>query len=93
MKAFKEKRKIEDVGDYIGEANDIFDSFLQTFTKENKLIRDVTEDDFWEEGIDFIYTAKGTRLADKMRRLLIKVGEAHFPNEDIEIESNYYIEY
>lgn len=93
MIPFNSNKNIEDVDDYIGWANDIFEGFLSTFTKENGLVRDVTEDDSIDhEKFNFIYTAKGTRLADKMKCLLIKVGEKHFPNEDIEIESYLFQE-
>ena len=93
MLPFNPNKNIEDADDYIGWANDIFEFFLSKFNKENGLIRDVTEDDFVDhEKFDFMYTTKGTRLADKMKRLLIKVGEEHFPNEDIEIESYLFQE-
>lgn len=94
MIPFNPKKNIEDADDYIGWANDIFDTFLQTFNKENGLIRDPTEDDWVDHEIcDFVYTNKGMRLAEKMNRLLIDVGENHFPNDDIEIESSFYIEF
>lgn len=94
MRPFNLKRNIDDVDDYIGEANVIFESFLETFTKENGLIRDTNEDDYVDhEKCDFVYTTRGMRLAEKMKDKLIEVGELHYPGEDIEIESYLYQEY
>lgn len=94
MIPFNPKKNIEDSDDYIGWANDIFDSFLQSFTKEDGLLRDANEDDLVDHEIcDFVYTHEGMRLAEKMKLLLIQVGEDHFPNEYIEIESSYYVEF
>lgn len=92
MKPFNSNKEINDIDDFNEYASELWESFLTSFTKENKLIRDVDEDDMVDEGIDFIYTTRGTRLADRMRDRLATIGEAHFPNDWIEIESNYYIE-
>lgn len=95
MKPFNPKKKIEDADDYIMYATDTFDAFLMTFTHDNGLLRDVTEDDYVDENEDVLYTDRAMRLAEKMKKLLVRIGEAHFPNSDveIEIESDYYREY
>lgn len=93
MKPFNKTRSIEDADDYMGWAVDIFEEFLHSFTKENLLIRDVTEDDIsFDVEISFIYTDKGQRLAERMKRRLVAIGEKHFPDDDIEVESNLFIE-
>jgi len=87
-----ENKKIKDVDDFNCYAVEMWEGFLETFTKENGLVRDITEDDYAEETWSYIYTDRGDRLANRMRDRLIKVGQKHFPNEDIEIESHYYQE-
>ena len=87
---FNPAKKIENSEDYLIYAIEIFESFLQTFSFQNRLLRNVEEGDFVDDGISFIYTSKGERLAEKMQRLLIKLGEKHFPNEEMDISSHYY---
>jgi hypothetical protein len=93
MIQFNPKKQINDVDDYIEYANCMWEIYLDTFTRENGLIRDVREDDYFDEHIAFCYTNKGIRLAEKMRTKLIKIGEDHYPNEDICIENYLYQEY
>lgn len=89
-----EKRKIEDVYDFEECASEIFERFLTGFTKENGLIRDLYEDDPFDEedGICFMYTNKGTRLARRMLDRLHKIGEYYFPGERIKISSYLFVE-
>jgi hypothetical protein len=94
MKEFKKSRNINTVEDYIDEANQIFENFLETFNVENGLVFKPNEDDIhYSEDFMFIYTKKGMRLADKMIDLLTAVGEAYFPDsdEEIQIESSLYV--
>jgi hypothetical protein len=94
MLPFNPKKNIEDVDDYINWADELFEEYLSKFTREDGLIRDVNEDDWVDhEECAFLYTAKGLRLADKMKRLLTQVGENHFPEEDIEIETYLFKNY
>lgn len=87
------KWDIKDVDDYIAVATDLFENFLLTFTKENGLIRDITEDDIVDaDECVYLYTDKGNRLAKKMRDMLVRIGDAHFC-EDIEIGTYLYREY
>lgn len=92
MKEFKPSRNIIDADDYIDYANDIWESYLETFTKDNGLIRDITEDDCISEDWSFLYTNRGQYLAEKMRDKLIEVGQAHFPDDDIDLFTSYYLE-
>ncbi len=98
MKSFNLNKGIEDADDYVSYATDIFECFFQTFSKENGLIREIHEDDIISneknEGTEFMYTAKGTRLAEHMRDKLINIEVVHFPNDewDIIIDSYLYIE-
>jgi len=93
MKEFNTKKKIEDVGDFEEYCIEILESYLDTFTKDAGLIRDVEEDDLtYEDEISFIYTLEGERLAKKMIGLLHKIGEAHYPSEDIEISTSKFQE-
>lgn len=95
MRTFKPSRGISDVSDFNEVASEIFESFLESFKGNEELLRPVTEQDDMEELWLFIYTSRGTRLADTMRRRLQAIGEAHFPDDElwIEIESNLYQEY
>ena len=85
-----ESKQINDVDDFNGYASDLWETFLRSFTKENKLIREVDEDDTVEEHWQFVYTDRGMVLADRMRKRLYKVGEKHFPNDEIEIDAGSY---
>jgi hypothetical protein len=90
---FNSKKQIADVDDFNEYASQIFEEYLKTFTKENGLIKDVTEDDYVDDECQFLYTQKGMRLVDRMKDRLVKVGNHHYPNEDIEIETYMYREY
>ena len=96
MKQFNIKKGIKDIDDYNDYASYIFEDYLEGFTKENGLIRDVREDDILEdyERITFVYTMKGMRLAEKMRDKLWDIGLAHFPEDefDISIQTHLYID-
>jgi len=88
-------KQINDADDYVGYAIDIWEAFLQSFTKETGLIRDIEEDDTVDESWTFVYSDRGQRLALRMRDRLTKLGEKLFPESEfeIEIESHLYREY
>lgn len=91
MKEFNIKKKIETSVDFEDYCIDLFERFLDTFLKENYLVREAEEGDLADpDEITFMYTRKGDRLASKMLRLLYKIGEAHYPNEDINIITYKY---
>ena len=94
LKPFNPKKGINDVDDYTDYANEMFEAYLETFTKEDGLIRDLQEGDILSDGeyedTEFVYTRKGDRLAEKMQRKLYEIGEAHFPDKFIEIKTNLY---
>jgi len=94
MKEFRTNRglPIENAEDFGWVASEIFERFLQGFSQENGLLRPIAEDDVADESWDFVYTDRGARLAERMRKRLSKIGEAHFPDEDIYIESSLYQE-
>lgn len=89
---FNQDKGINDVYDFNEYATGIWEEFLQSLSGDSRFIRKATEDDEVEENVEFIYTPKGAKLAERMRDRLIDVGVRHFPNDefDIEIESNYY---
>jgi len=90
----KQEREILDVDDYNDYASEMWTSFLESFTIEKGLIREVTENDAVDDSIAFLYTNKGAKLAEKMRDLLYKVGYNEFGEDsDIEICSSLFIEY
>jgi len=93
MRRFNSKKNIENVEDFNECASQIFEEYLKTFTKENGLIRDVTENDYVDDDCKLLYTQRGMRLIDRMKDRLVKIGDYHFPNEDIEIETYMYREY
>lgn len=92
MKPFNKYKQIETADDYQEYAIFMFEEFLETFTRENGLIRDVREDDNVSESTVFLYTTRGNKLADRMKTRLERVGEEHFPEDDIEISTYLYIE-
>lgn len=87
----KNKIRIESADDYELVAGDIFTSFLETFTKENGLIRDATDDEREEfgEDISYMYTTKGQRLADRMRDRLYAIGNKYWKDE-FSVESHLF---
>ncbi len=94
MKTFNANKNIADCDDYNEYASELFQEFLQTFTIESGLIRKMTENDYGDEDWEYIYTNKGMILAKRMKDRIIKVGEAHFPCDYIEIDAgNYLMEY
>lgn len=93
MKPFNEDKNIANADDYVGYATDLFETFLSMFTKENGGLRDITEDDYADpEEFNFLYSDKAWRLGCEMKRRLIEVGEAHFPGDEIEIETHLFRE-
>lgn len=90
MKAFNPNENINDVGEFEDVANEMWEAYLQTFTEERGLIRPATEDDWVDEDNKYVYTRKGDRLATKMRDKLIEIGQAHFPDEEIELSTYMY---
>lgn len=85
-------KNIKDADDYIGYANEIFEKFLLGFNVGNGLLKYINEGDLAEPEWTFIYTTRGSKLADRMRSRLTKLGYKLFPNDDIEIESYLYNE-
>lgn len=93
MKEFNLNKGIGDASDFEDYSNQIFEEYLEGFSKENGLLRDLEEDDpFSEDECAFMYTDRGQRLALKMKGLLERVGAAHFPGEDIYISSSLFME-
>ena len=88
----KPERDIETAEDFSEQASEMFDNFLSDFTPRG-LTRPVTEEDCIGEEADFLYNKKGQALIDRYLRRMIAVGEKHFPDEDIWIESPLYNEY
>lgn len=87
------KRKIENEKSFNDEASDVFHRFLESLTEKDGFKRPVREDDLADEGWEFIYTEKGMRIIERMKYRLRKVGMAHFPNIDIQLDSYLYQEY
>jgi hypothetical protein len=90
QEGFNHKKGIKCADGFNDYATEIFEKFLEGFTKENKLIRDVEEDDMADEEIVFMYTNKGMKLADRMKGKLLKVGSKYFPDDDIDIITNMF---
>jgi hypothetical protein len=93
MKNINPNKNIDDADVFSWYASGVFEKFLETFTTENELISIPGEDDIADPNWAFIYTFEGRRLAEEMKRRLYDVGIAHFPEDEIEIESNYFQEY
>ena len=86
------KIECNDVDDFNCIATDIFDEFLMSLQDDLRFVRPVTDNDETEEGIDFLYTKRGTYLAEKRRERLSKVGCKYVDGDEIEIESHLYQE-
>lgn len=89
----RNKMPIESFQDFEEVASEIYGSFLEGMSQEKGHLRPVEEGDVADESWTFIYTDKGMMLAERMKKRLLKVGEAHFPDEDITIEHSLYQEY
>jgi hypothetical protein len=93
----KIEKRIEDVSDFNSYASDLWGTFLEELTNDEKFARPVdasdVEDGFPEDWT-FTYTTRGQTLAERYRNRLHAVGEKHFPNDayHIEIESGLYQE-
>jgi hypothetical protein len=89
-----EKRGIKDSEDFEDCAIEILERFLSGFSKENGLIRDLTEDDPFDEydGVSFMYTYKGERLAERMESRLYRLGQHYFPNDDLDLRTSMLID-
>ena len=93
MKAFNSNKGINEDEDFNDYAEDVFEGFLSTFTVDNGLIRIATENDEVGDEIEFLYTTKGARLAERMQDRLINLGCRYFPDGNIRVESHLYQEF
>jgi hypothetical protein len=87
------RMEIKDGQSYSDVASDMFDEFLETFTKENGLIRSINDNDREEfdcENISFIYTLKGHKLAERYLDRLGALGCKYFDPMDINIFSHRF---
>lgn len=93
MNLLKE-RGIKDVSGFEDCAIEIFERFLSGFSKENGLIRDLTDGDPFDEydGVELVYTQMGARLAERMYSRLHHLGKHYFPNEDLNLRTSMYID-
>lgn len=83
-------KNIDDAEDYECYANEIFERFLNGFNVGNGLLKHINEGDLAEPEWTFLYTTRGSRLADRMRSRLTRLGNKLFPDDDVEIESYLY---
>ncbi len=90
----KPSRHIQDASDFEDEALEILESFITELIEEGGWTRPLEEDDGFdpdEVGDDFVvYTDKAQRLIDKLISRLYKIGNKHFPNEEIHLETSMY---
>ena len=89
----RNKMPIESLQDFEEVASEIFGDFLEGMSQEKGHLRSVKEGDIVDESWVFVYTDKGTKLAERMKKRLLKVGQSHFPDEDITIEHSLYQDY
>ena len=94
MKPLKLERNIKDGGDYSLYASDVLEEFLIDLGKREGMLRYLNdcerEELYLEDYVHFVYTYKGERLAKEMIRRLTAVGEAHFPDDFIDVSSSLY---
>jgi len=72
--------------------NEIYESFLESCSFENGLIRNVEEGDCVDESFHFMYTQRGMRLVEALQRRLHKIWNKCFPDEELELSSHLYQE-
>lgn len=95
MKEFNKKQNITDASSFEDTANEILDNFVDSFSFENGLLTDIEDDSLIDrEECEFQFSTRAMNLIDRMKELLYKVGEAHFPEEPfLEIYSSRVKEY
>jgi hypothetical protein len=94
MKEFNKKQNITCASSFEDVANEILDNFVESFTFENGLLIDIEEDSFVDsEECEFQFSVRAMNLIDRMKEKLLKVGEVHFPDDDLEIYSSRVREY
>jgi len=85
--------EINNSGDYCSWASDVLSEMTESIIEDSRYCRPVTEED---EDIDpdwtFIFTRKGQEMIDNWHRRLVALGEAKFPDDEMEIENWYYSE-
>lgn len=86
MTLLREIRNCKDISELNDILSDFFHDYLDSFSKEDGMIRDVSEDDADCEGFEFIYTDKGADLAYKMHSRLNSIAEYYFPNDTLHID-------
>lgn len=88
------KQKFNDAYDFESYCDDVLTDFIDTFTFDNGLIRNVDEDDDVDDNVlSFVFTQKGTKLIDRFKNRLQKIGDKLFPNEEIEVKCSSVIEF
>lgn len=86
--------KIKCAQDYNDICCDMIDDFLETFTRQNKLIRDYDEefDTQFELGeVSFVYTQRGMNLYESYCSRLFDLGSKYFDESEMDIESKTMI--
>lgn len=69
-----------------------FDDLQEWSSSKDAVLKNLREDDYIGDGISFIWTQKGNRLATKYIYWLEKIGINNFDFFDESIGSSYYIE-
>lgn len=73
----------DQIEDFEGECTDRLNSFINSFTFENKCLGYVS----YHEGIQCI-SSRGMRLYERFRDRLHKIGNRRFPGQELAIESD-----
>jgi len=94
MKPFNKDKGIENDYDYSCIASELFECFLEQLIRDLSMTREINEDDdLVPDRCAFVYTQKAVRVIENYRNRLYRIGEAHFPDGDINISSYLYNEY
>jgi len=90
---FKPNKEIHDVDDYNDYASTIFHEFLERMSGDSRFVRKATEEDCAEYGdyITYIYTTRGSRLAERFLDRLERLGAKYFGDDEVYIESYLYL--
>lgn len=92
---FRNSIEINEPSDFELVADDILTDWLEGFTIEKGLIREVDEDDTehfgGEDIVGFMYTQKGMKLYNRACERLKILGLKYFPNEEFDIRSSAVI--
>ncbi len=87
--------EIKNAIDYGDWATDVLSEMTKSIINDTRYCRPITDDDI-EEGADpfwsFVFTDRSSKMVDAWKDRLVRLGEAMFPEEEIDVQNWHYDE-